>query len=109
MSAAVKVQAGVALMAFGIVALMHSNLGRSVAKGSCPLGFDAKRSVAEKESERQRFTVLHRAEHRAAMRPALGFVLDVTTRTDIRQWAAQHHLSCVDRDVGPDVECVDVP
>ncbi len=42
-------------------------------------------------------------------RPALGFALGVTTRSDVDRWATEHQIRCKAQRRGAIVECTDVP
>jgi hypothetical protein len=85
---------------------MGAHSGSSGAK--CPLGFDHNKSPQEKEVERQRFAVAHGGPGHAPARPALGFQLDTTTRSDVTAWASAHGVSCSVPKSGSDLDCSNV-
>lgn len=76
--------------------------------GSCPLGF-SKSKPSEKDAVlRAQADKLRGAEH-ALARPALGFVLDKTTKADVESWAKANSISCTVPKTGPDLDCSSVP
>jgi hypothetical protein len=77
--------------------------------GKCPLGYDTAATPAAREMARRRFAATHAGSAVAHERPALGFALDETTRGDVLAWASEHHVKCVARKSGPDLDCADVP
>lgn len=109
------------LVAFtGLIGFAHTPAGRPMlgwmrpllrASGqSCPLGFDAAATPAQREEARRRFSRdhMHPGGLVAKGRPALGFALDVTTREDVVAWAAAKGLRCEARKTGADLACEDV-
>jgi hypothetical protein len=103
----------------GFVGFLHLPAGRPLlraivhaAGGACPLGYDHAPTLAEREAGRRRFAARHAGSVRALQRPALGFVLDQTTRADVLAWAAKHSVHCTTAKAGArqaDIECRDVP
>ncbi len=109
---------GLAVVFTAVVGFAHTKAGRPLlalmghgAKkgGACPLGFDVAASPEQKEAARLRFAADHRGEGHAAGRPALGFILDETTRDDVVAWAREHHVTCTTPRSGADLDCVNVP
>ncbi len=70
-------------------------------KGKCPVGLDA--TPAELDAGRARALQAVRGEGLAPMRPAAGFELERTHRTDIAHWASAHDVAC--HDVMRSLEC----
>jgi hypothetical protein len=68
-----------------------------------------KSTPAQKEAERLAFSRTHQGPGVVAARPALGFILDVTTQDDVKAWASTHGVSCVSPKAGPDLECSSIP
>lgn len=112
--------AALLVLATGVVGFAHTPPGRPLLAlmgmgkartggGMCPLGYDVAASPAQKESARQRFSEAHRGEASAKARPALGFVLDQTTESEVLQWATAHDVQCSKPKSGADLDCVDVP
>ena len=50
-----------------------------------------------------------RGAERALARPALGFALDQSTKTDVESWAKAHNIACTVPKTGPDLDCAKVP
>lgn len=110
-----------ALVSTGIIGFAHTKSGRPVlawmgkhgimpgAKGGCPLGYDKQATPEQKEIARRNFAVLHGAEGAAAARPALGFVLDQTTRADVNAWATKNGVTCAAGGKQADLVCSEVP
>jgi hypothetical protein len=95
-----------------LLAVMGRWMGRPAATktgGKCPLGYDVKADPAEKEAVRRQFAATHAGTERAHARPALGFELDKTTRSDVTRWAAAHGVQCTVPKAGSDLDCSDVP
>lgn len=69
--------------------------------GSCPFGYGGGESVAE----------LPARPHATPTtpRPALGFTLDASTRSDVERWATEHDVSCTAQRGGMVLECNGVP
>jgi hypothetical protein len=84
----------------------HSHSGKPGAK--CPLGFGSKGTPEEKEASRRQFAASHAGGERAPLRPALGFQLDATTRSDVTAWATAHGISCSVPKSGSDLDCSNV-
>lgn len=109
--------AGVAFT--GVMGFAHTKPGRPLlawmgvhgAKkvASCPLGFDVAQTPEQKEGARRSFASTHHGAERASERPALGFLLDKTTKGDVSAWAIANGVRCVRPKSGPDLDCADVP
>ena len=114
----------VALLGTGVIGFAHTAPGRpllaligpalGMAKAApgpqgCPFGFDRAASPAERDARRLRFAALHRGEAVARARPALGFTLGQTTRTEVLAWAKSHRLLCTTPRSGDGLECQQVP
>ena len=80
-----------------------------MAHGGCPFGYDKPMSPAQRERARLNFAAVHRGERRAASRPALGFVLDHTTRDDVVAHFAKYGVSCSTGKGLSDLTCNNVP
>lgn len=110
--------AGLALAFTAVMGFAHTKPGRPLlhwmgihsksAAGACPLGYDKAQTVEQKEEGRRRFAKTHDGATKAALRPALGFDLDSTTRGDVLAWAAARGVRCVTPKTGPDLDCSDV-
>jgi hypothetical protein len=95
-----------------LLALMGRTMGSHAAAktgGKCPFGYDVKASPVAKEAARRQFASSHAGADRAQARPALGFELDKTTRSEVTQWAEAHDIKCVVPKSGSDLDCSDVP
>jgi hypothetical protein len=95
-----------------LLAVMGRAMGMPTAAragGKCPLGYDVKATPDQKEAARRQFASSHAGTDRAQARPALGFVLDKTTRADITNWATAHDIRCTVPKSGSDLDCSDVP
>ena len=103
-----------------LIGFAHTPMGRPLlgllrpmlrASGqSCPLGYDAAATPAQREEARRRFSRTHAHPEglAAKARPALGFVLDATTRAEVNAWAAARGLRCESAKSGADLSCDDV-
>jgi hypothetical protein len=96
--------------------LAHTSTGRPMlravmrmAHGGCPFGYDKPMTLAERERKNQNFAIGHRGQERAANRPALGFVLDRTTRSEVLAQMAKHGVSCNSARGFSDLTCTGVP
>jgi len=90
-----------------LLAWVSARLGHGAAR--CPLGYDRAVSPADRQAFKARFASTHRGEALANARPALGFTLDVTTRSDVLAWARANDVRCSEKGAGPaDVSCADV-
>jgi hypothetical protein len=78
-------------------------------KGGCPFGYDRASTPEDREAGRRRFSADHAGQTQARGRPALGFVLDETTREDVLAWAKRTGAHCSVPKTGPDLECSTVP
>jgi hypothetical protein len=79
------------------------------SKRGCPFGYDRASTPEAREVARKRFSAAHAGTTPARSRPALGFVLDETTREDVLAWARRNGARCVAPKHGPDLECLEVP
>ena len=108
--------ATVSALAVGMVGFAHTAAGRPlfgalvrVAHGGCPFGYDRALSPAQRERAQLEFAINHRGERRARSRPALGFLLDRTTRSEVVATLAAHGVACVAGKGMSDLTCTDVP
>jgi hypothetical protein len=107
---------GSAALITGGVELGHTASGRAVttavtrmAHGGCPFGYDKPMSPAQRERASSNFAATHRGERRAVSRPALGFVLDHTTRTEVIAHFASYGVTCAADKGFSDLTCNAVP
>jgi hypothetical protein len=107
---------GVAGLFVAVLGFAHTPAGRPllgalgrVAHGGCPFGYDKPMSPAERERQRSSFARVHRGSERAASRPALGFVLDRTTRSEVIAALGKHGVSCAAARGLSDLTCNGVP
>jgi len=80
-----------------------------MAHGGCPFGYDQAMTPAQRERARAHFAAGHPAERRAASRPALGFTLDQTTRSQIVSRMSAHGVQCTKGHGMSDLTCIGVP
>jgi hypothetical protein len=94
---------GVATGSFvGLMGFAHTPQGRPVlawmaSAGGCPVPMGGKLTVAQREQARRRQVQAARTETRAQERPALGFELDRSTRSEVTAKLADAGVSCKDR------------
>ncbi|EYF07461.1 hypothetical protein [Chondromyces apiculatus] len=105
---------GFTLLAVAVIGFAHTKHGRSLLalmRGApgCPVGMDAKLSPEELEQVRGKVLASVRGDERALVRPALGFVLDATTRADVERWAQEKGVRCEPAKRGAALRCLDVP
>jgi hypothetical protein len=85
-------------LAIGVIGWLHTATGRvayaRVFGASCPVG---RASAQDVERGRVHVARAVRGTTRAAERPALGFVLDRTTRAEVDQWASRNGVECRER------------
>jgi hypothetical protein len=111
-----------ALVLTGIIGFAHTKSGRPVLawmgrhgimpgakSGACPLGYDKQATPERKDAARRKFASIHAGGDTASARPALGFVLDRTTRGDVESWAAKSGITCIDGVAYADLDCSNVP
>jgi hypothetical protein len=110
-----------ALVLTAVVGAAHTRAGRPLlvwmgavvrhagGTGGCPLGYDRAATPAQKEAARARFAVSHGGTVPAPLRPALGFALDTTRRSDVTGWASSHGLTCAPGKGPADLSCTGVP
>jgi hypothetical protein len=106
------VTASGAALSLGLVGLAHTGLGHAlnrVAHGRCPFGYDKPMSPAERERQASHFAAAHRGSSPAMSRPALGFVLDRTTRSEVAAAMVKNGVSCVSAKGLSDLTCNGVP
>jgi hypothetical protein len=72
----------------------------------CPMG---RAKPGQVEAVRRDAVARERGKDPAPARPALGFVLDLTTLADVRAWEAQIGVDCVEEREGTLVKCPSVP
>ena len=94
----------------GLIGLLHTRWGRPILVKmgvGCPTN---RATPAEVEAMRQRGLAQVRGATLAPQRPALGFVLDVTTREEALAWTRDRGLNCGLVKRGSDaIFCRDVP
>ncbi|WP_434391223.1 hypothetical protein [Melittangium boletus] len=108
---------GVAVFGTALMGFAHTPPGRpllnwmglSMKGAGCPLGYDAQASVQSKEAARRGFAAAHRGAEPARVRPALGFLLEGTTRAQVLAWADEHGVRCTTPRTGADLDCEQVP
>ena len=107
--------ASVASLFLGVVGFIHAPTGHPilgalarVARGGCPFGYDASKP-ADRQRQRAKFALVHRGSERAKNRPALGFVLDRTTRSELIAKLATRGVSCASAKGLSDLTCNGVP
>lgn len=113
---AVGVVGGSALFLVGLIGFAHTPAGRPllgamgvVFRGkACPLGYDRTASPQAREQARIRFAASHRGQVRAESRPALGFVLDHTSRAEVLSFMSSHGITCRTSTPAADLICENV-
>ncbi len=85
----------------------HTRAGRALLGTSgCPWEQGAPSAARLEESRVKSATVLKsNASIRAAARPAFGFVLDQSTRADVKSWSARAGSTCTDELGGAALRC----
>jgi hypothetical protein len=76
---------------------LHTKAGRPLLArmfpNACPMNF----ATAERVDQARRIAVaVDRGSSSAPARPAFGFRLDASTKSDVLAWAKAHHVSCTD-------------
>jgi hypothetical protein len=115
---AVRATVGLFALLTLLIVFAHTMAGRPLLRwaaraasphaSACPFGYDRGASHEEREAARARFAASHKGATPSSSRPALGFVLDRTTRGDILAWASAHGVSCTaGRGMG-DLNCPEV-
>jgi hypothetical protein len=86
-------------------------MARAVGRhaSACPFGYDRAATAEQREAARAAFAASHKGSSPSASRPALGFVLDRTTRGDVVAWASAHGVSCTAGRGMADLNCLQVP
>jgi hypothetical protein len=109
---------GLTLALTGVVGFAHTPAGRPLLKmlgmrglaaGTCPLGYDHAATPEDREAASHRFASSHAGDTAAASRPAVGFDLDHTTRSDVQAWAYANGVTCAAAKGPYDLACSDVP
>jgi hypothetical protein len=107
---------GTTTLLVGLVGVAHTPVGRPflgaitrMAHGGCPFGYDQAMSPAQREHARRNFSASHHGERPAASRPALGFVLDHSTRNEVVARMAKHGITCTAGRGLSDLTCNAVP
>jgi hypothetical protein len=105
---------GFCVASFALIGFAHTRAGRPLLRyipgmGACPMGFDHALSPAAREQQRARALLPFRGAERAASRPALGFALGRSTRSDVAAWQAQFQLACHPDLDGTETTCAGVP
>jgi len=105
-----KIVLGVAtpVLLFGLIGVLHMPIARPVL---ALIGFGCPVRATPEAVEAARLTSARAARGTVASpdRPALGFVLDTTTRADVDTWVAAHHLDCTESQAGSVLRCDRVP
>jgi hypothetical protein len=113
----IGVIAASAVLFVGVMGFAHTRWGRpllgvlgwATGGGVCPLGYDKKATPADREQARARFAATHRGAARADGRPALGFVLDQTHRSEVASFMAARGVACQAATSAADLVCDKVP
>jgi hypothetical protein len=107
---------GSAALLVGLAGFAHTSVGQPwlvavarMAHGGCPFGYDKPMSPEQRERARANFAAKHRGERPATSRPALGFTLDHTTRSEIALHFAVRGISCAPGKGLSDLTCNGVP
>jgi len=110
------IAAGTAVVVLGAVAIARTPTGGALARGltrmaqgGCPFGYDQAMSPAQRERARAQFAAVHGADREAPGRPALGFMLDQTTRAQVQARLAAHGVQCSPGHGMSDLTCLNVP
>lgn len=103
--------AGLLVLFIGVMGFAHTQAGRPLLAvigrvfhgGSCPLGFDKSATPLAREQAVARFSASHRGATPAPVRPALGFMLGESRRSQVVAALAARGISCAP---GPAAELV---
>jgi hypothetical protein len=113
---ALAIGTSVSALCVGVVGFAHTSMGRPllgavtrVAHGGCPFGYDKPMTPAERERAELHFAASHRGALRALSRPALGFVLDRTTRGEVEAKLEKQGIRCSAGKGLSDLTCEGVP
>ncbi len=93
-----------------LIGVMHMPFARNLLRSaSCPFP-TTDRVLTSHEAEELRIATLAPAKSLsvAPARPALGFSLETTRRTDVMNWAREHELQCTEDRHGAGVTCANV-
>ncbi len=104
--------AAFSVVAIGLIGVMHMPFARNLLQsvGGCPFPTtDRVLTAVEAEALRQNTLAPAKSLATAPARPALGFVLEETSRAEVSAWAASHQLTCKDDRHGAGVTCSNVP
>lgn len=105
---------GLPILAIGIIGFAHTKAGRPLlayipGMGKCPMGFGAKLSPEQRDAALRTSLAPFKGSEKAAARPALGFHLDTTTRSEVASWASDHGVACAPDRSGTQLKCKSVP
>ncbi len=108
---------GAGLLVVGLIGFAHTAtgkpllgmMGQAFRGKACPLGYDRAATPLAREQARVRFAAAHRGEARADSRPALGFELDRTSRTEVLSFMKSHGIACRASTTVADLICDKVP
>ncbi len=91
---AAQIVAGAAF-ALAAVGALHAPFARPLLMrlGGCPVA-GHRMTVAQMENARRMSSSVLRGDGPAPARPAVGFVLDVTTLADVKAWSARSGVDC---------------
>lgn len=101
--------ASIVVVTAGIGAgVLHLPGARSLLRraGGCPI---PRATAAQVEAAQARAFRVLRGTATAKSRPALGFGLEISTRTDVESWARKHRIACESRREGAILLCDAVP
>lgn len=95
----------------GLMGLAHLPVARplllALSGESCPVGMDKVLSAEQQVAARETSVAPLRGAEPARSRPAFGFKLDETSRTDIKTWASSHNVTCTE--MGVMFNCTGLP
>ena len=91
-----------------LVGVLHTSFGRPLL---ARLGVGCPVQASPEDVERARLVSAHATEgdERSPAQPALGFVLDRMTESDVKAWALREHVSCDEQRGGTVLSCTQVP
>jgi hypothetical protein len=99
------------LVAVGLIGVLHMPFARKLLQsvGGCPFPTTSRTlTAAEAEALRQDTLAPAKTLAPAPARPALGFVLEQTTRAEVNSWAASHQITCQGDRHGAGLTCQNV-
>lgn len=91
-----------------LVGLLHTPLGRPLL-ARLGVGCPVQASPADTERARLESARATQGTEASPAQPALGFVLDRMTSTDVLAWADRNHVDCSEQRSGSLLSCKDVP